>query len=80
LLFYPPEAPPVFVGHYWMEGQPAPLKHNVACIDYSAVKNDKMVAYRMDGEKELSPDKFVWIDVDKPERPDYPATEDSVAR
>jgi hypothetical protein len=80
LLFYPPEAPPVFVGHYWMEGQPAPLKHNVACIDYSAVKNDKMVAYRMDGEKELSPDKFVWIDVDKPERPDYPATEDSAAR
>ncbi len=80
LLFYPPEAPPVFVGHYWMEGEPAPLKSNVACIDYSAVKYDKMVAYRMDGEQVLSPDKFVWIDVDPPERPDYPASEDSVAR
>jgi len=80
LLFYPPDAPPVFVGHYWMEGEPGPLKPNVACIDYSAVKYDKMVAYRMDGEQVLSRDKFVWIDVDKPERPDYPASEDSVAR
>ncbi|WP_029652221.1 metallophosphoesterase [Marinobacter daepoensis] len=80
LITYPLEAPPVFVGHYWMDGAPAPLKHNVACIDYSAVKYGKLVAYRFDGEKVLSRDKFVWVDVDRPEQPDYPTSEDSVAR
>lgn len=80
LIIYPSDAPPVFVGHYWMEGRPAPRKHNVACIDYSAVKYGKLVAYRMDGEKELSPDKFVWIDVERPEQPTYPGSEDSLAR
>jgi hypothetical protein len=52
----------------------------VACIDFSAVKYGKLVAYRFDGEKVLSSDKFVWVDVDRPEQPDYPTSEDSVAR
>ncbi|MDI9245045.1 metallophosphoesterase [Marinobacter sp. CHS3-4] len=80
LISYPASAPPVFVGHYWMEGEPAPLKPNVACIDFSAVKYGKLVAYRLDGEKHLSRDKFVWVDVERPECPDYPASEDSIAR
>lgn len=80
LITYPLDAQPVFVGHYWMEGPPAPLKPNVACIDYSAVKYGKLVAYRFDGERALSRDKFVWVDVERPEAADYPASEDSVAR
>ena len=80
LISYPLSEPPVFVGHYWMEGEPAPLKANVACIDYSAVKYGKLVAYRMDDERELSRDKFVWVEVEKPEQPDYPTSEDSGAR
>ena len=80
LITYPLDAPPVFVGHYWMDGEPAPLKSNVACIDYSAVKYGKLVAYRLDDEKSLSRDKFVWVEVDRPEQPDYPTSEDSVAR
>lgn len=80
LITYSQDAPPVFVGHYWMEGEPAPLKPNVACIDYSAVKYGKLVAYRLDDEKALSRDKFVWVDVDRPEQSDYPTSEDSVAR
>jgi len=80
LIYYPHDAPPVFVGHYWMEGTPAPLKHNVACLDYSAVKYGKLVAYRFDGEQVLSPDKFVWVNVERPEAPPYPTSEDSVAR
>ncbi|MBL3557565.1 MULTISPECIES: metallophosphoesterase [Marinobacter] len=80
LISYPASAPPVFVGHYWMEGEPAPLKHNVACIDFSAVKYGKLVAYRLDGERTLSRDKFVWVDVERPEQPEYPTSEDSVAR
>ncbi|WP_339803816.1 metallophosphoesterase [uncultured Marinobacter sp.] len=80
ILEYPLSAPPVFVGHYWMEGTPAPLKANVACIDYSAVKYGKLVAYRMDGERVLSRDKFVSVDVERPELVTSSRTEDSVAR
>ncbi len=67
LLTYDTQQPPVFVGHYWMSGPPVPIQTNIACLDYSAVKYGKLVAYRMDGEKVLSKDKFVWVDVVKPE-------------
>ncbi len=80
LLSYPESEPPVFVGHYWMEGEPSPLKSNVACIDFSAVKYGKLVAYRMDGEKVLSKDKFVSVDVERPEQAGTLQSEDSVAR
>lgn len=63
LLHYGPDEPPVFFGHYWLSGTPKPLKPNVACLDYSAVKYGKLVAYRMDQETRLSADKFVWVDV-----------------
>ena len=63
LLSYPATEPPVFVGHYWLEGTPAPLLPNVACLDYSAVKFGRMVAYRYDREPVLRADKFVWVDV-----------------
>ncbi len=63
-----------------MEGEPEPLKPNVACIDFSAVKYGKLVAYRLDGERHLSREKFVWVDVERPEQADYSASEDSIAR
>ena len=53
----------MFVGHYWMEGDPEPITPNIACLDYSAVKYGKLVAYRMDDERELDRNKFVWVDV-----------------
>ncbi len=80
LICYPQTDRPVFVGHYWMEGMPAPIRPNVACLDYSAVKYGKLVAYRMDDERELSKDKFVYVEVEKPEQTADPYTEDSVAR
>jgi hypothetical protein len=64
LLRYPPQDPPVFVGHYWLQGRPRPLCANVACLDYSAVKFGRLAAYRFDGESRLSADKFVWVYVD----------------
>jgi hypothetical protein len=38
LVEYSHEAPPVFLGHYWMEGEPVPLAPNIACLDYSVAK------------------------------------------
>jgi hypothetical protein len=58
---YPRDAPPLFVGHYWLTGTPSPLAANVACTDYSVAKGGKLVAYRWDGESALSADKFHWV-------------------
>lgn len=67
LLKYPADQPLLFVGHYWRSGKPAPIRNNLACLDYSAVLNGKLVAYRLDQEKRLDARKFVWVDVDSPE-------------
>ncbi len=63
LISYGKKEKPVFVGHYWLQGEPKPITNNVACLDYSAVKHGKLVAYRYDGEKVLDADKFVWVHV-----------------
>jgi hypothetical protein len=65
LLCYGTDQPPLFVGHYWRSGTPAPITHNLACVDYSAVLGGKLVAYRYDGEARLSADRFVWIDIER---------------
>jgi hypothetical protein len=58
---YKESDPPVFVGHYWLSGEPKPLAKNVACLDYSVAKNGKLVAYRWDGESVLEEKKFVFV-------------------
>lgn len=63
LLVYGPDEPILFVGHYWQQGNPHPIRPNLACLDYSAVKFGKLVAYRWDGEHRLQRDNFVWVDV-----------------
>ena len=63
LVDYSHEAPPVFLGHYWMEGDPAPLARNIACLDYSVAKpGGRLTAYRWDGEQSLEKERFVWVD------------------
>ncbi|MEH6579076.1 MAG: metallophosphoesterase [Amphritea sp.] len=63
LLHYGRDEPLLFVGHYWCEGEPVPVANNVACIDYSAVKFGKLVAYRLDRETQIDANKFIWVDV-----------------
>lgn len=67
LLRYGTDEPLLFVGHYWRSGHPAPIRPNLACLDYSAVLYGKLVAYRLDDETILDPAKFVWVDVTRPE-------------
>lgn len=67
LLCYGDDQPPLFVGHYWRSGEPEPVRHNLACVDYSAVLGGKLVAYRYDGEQRLETRRFVWVEVDTPE-------------
>lgn len=69
LLQYGLNEPMLFVGHYWRRGRPAPIRPNLACLDYSAVMHGKLVAYRLDQETRLDPEKFVWVEVERPEAP-----------
>lgn len=55
------EGAPVFIGHHWFSGQPAIESPKLACLDWSAAKNGPLVAYRWDGEQELSNDKLIWV-------------------
>lgn len=54
--------PLLFIGHYWRSGIPEPIQANIACLDYSAVKGGKLVAYRLADESVLDPTHFVWVD------------------
>ena len=67
LLRYAEDEPLLFVGHYWRSGKPAPIRANLACLDYSAVLYGKLVAYRLDDETRIDPRKFVWVEVERPE-------------
>lgn len=58
---YPPEAPPVFFGHYWLKGTPRLQTDNVCCLDYSIAKGGNLVAYRWNGEHKLDAQNFVFI-------------------
>lgn len=63
LTCYREDNKPLFIGHYWCKGDPESLSPNVACLDYSAVKYGKLVAYRLDDETRIQNNKFVWVDV-----------------
>ena len=54
---------PTFIGHYWFDPTEAlaPVSRRVACLDYSVARGGLLVAYRFDGEQELSKDKFVAV-------------------
>jgi hypothetical protein len=59
--YYSSTEKPVFFGHYWVNGHPGIIRGNICCLDYSVAKCGYMVAYRFDGERELSNEKFVFI-------------------
>ncbi|MCW4151549.1 metallophosphoesterase [Halomonas sp. 18H] len=60
---YDTRQPPLFIGHYWCAGIPALPAPNIACLDYSAVKFGRLVAYRWSGEARLTADHFAWVEV-----------------
>ncbi|MCX4024947.1 metallophosphoesterase [Endozoicomonas sp. SM1973] len=65
LCYYSSKEKPLFIGHYWRMGDPKPIKPNIACLDYSAVKYGKLVAYRFNGEQQLQAKNFVWVNVEQ---------------
>lgn len=62
ITVYPKDAPPVFIGHYWLEDKvPVIQAGNVICLDYSVAKNGPLVAYRFDWENEIEDKHFVYV-------------------
>lgn len=61
LLHYGSREKALFIGHYWRKGTPKIIRDNIACLDYSAVKNGRLVAYRIGQEKALNNEGFVWV-------------------
>ena len=59
--YYPKDEKPVFFGHYGLKGYPVLFRENICCLDYAIAKNGLLVAYRYDGEKELSKEKFTFV-------------------
>lgn len=59
--YYPPSAPPVFVGHYRLPytKAPEPLAPNIACLDYDVHLGGPLVAYSWQGEKVLCRENYV---------------------
>ncbi len=53
--------PPVIFGHYWFAGEPAVISPQFACLDYGVARDGPLVAYRWDGEAELTSEKIVWV-------------------
>lgn len=52
----------VFFGHYWLKAdQPSLFRQNICCLDYSVANNGYLVAYRLDDERILDEQKFIYV-------------------
>jgi hypothetical protein len=59
---FAPDGKPTFFGHYWCNNMPpAPTSPTTACVDYSVARGGTLVAYRWDGEQDLSREKFCFM-------------------
>lgn len=56
-----PTDKPIFIGHYWLTGEQAPLSCSVVCVDYSAGKGGPLCAYRRNGDLQLCTSQFVYV-------------------
>lgn len=58
------EQVPVIYGHYWRQGAPDPgddWTAHTACVDFSAVKEGALTAYRWSGESRIEPKHYVSV-------------------
>ena len=58
---YPDDAPLLFFGHYCRGKGPHIVKPNVCCVDSCVTGTKKLLAYRWDGEKELSEKNIISV-------------------
>lgn len=65
---YPPDAVPLFIGHYWMRSHDDPLLlPNLACLDLSVAKGGVLCGYRFNGESQLRHESLVKVPARSPQ-------------
>lgn len=52
---------PLFIGHYWLSGAPAPFTERIACLDYSVANGGALCSYLWDGEVPLTRERFTCV-------------------
>lgn len=63
LVYYSSNEKPLFIGHYWLSGEPTLVRSNIACLDYSAVNTGRLVAYRFNiDDNQLLDKNFCYVD------------------
>ena len=58
---YGPEKPILFMGHYCLVEGPAILQSNICCVDGCVVGNEKLSAYRWNGESVLKEENILTV-------------------
>jgi len=58
---YNDHEPPVFFGHYCMGNGEMVPKKNICCIDACVANKGSLAAYRYNGESEINPENFVFV-------------------
>ena len=57
---YPPDAPPLFFGHYCRGNGPFVISDNLCCVDACVTGKRRLAAYRWDGEAKLNAEKMMF--------------------
>ena len=60
---YPPDKPPVFIGHYCLSQGAAIFQGNICCVDSCVVGSEQLTAYRWSGEKELIKENLISVSI-----------------
>jgi len=58
---YPPDKPPVFVGHYCLSEGATIFQKNICCVDSCVVGSEQLSAYRWSGEALLTTENLISV-------------------
>ena len=58
---YPPDKPPVFIGHYSLNDGADIFQYNICCVDSNVTGTGQLSAYRWSGEQKLLRENIVSV-------------------
>ncbi|AFG37188.1 metallophosphoesterase [Spirochaeta africana] len=53
---------PVFMGHYWLTGEPRLVAPDICCLDFSIAAGGLLTSYTYRGEQQLSAENLLQVD------------------
>ena len=61
IIPYTEQEPPVFFGHYCLNGQAGVVRENLCCVDACVANGGHLVAYRWDGNQVLNQKNMIQV-------------------